>query len=129
MKRTLLVLAATLCVAVAETTPSTPPSNTPGQSGEHRGMPTVEERLQRLSEKLSLTDDQKTKIKPILVDEHAQMKALHEDQSTPREQKMEKMHSIRQASREKIRATLTADQQKKFDEMKEHFRKQGPPQQ
>ena len=53
----------------------------PGPNGPHRpGKPlTTDERLQRLTQYLNLTDDQQQKIRPILENETQQMDALHQD--------------------------------------------------
>lgn len=101
-----------------------PQSPAPGkQAGMHRGMESVDQQLQSLSEKLTLTDDQKAKIKPILEDQMKQMKALHEDTSLSAEQKRDKMKSIHDTSHEQINAVLTPEQQTKFKEMQEHMGK------
>ena len=75
--------------------------------------------LQQLSEKLNLTEEQKTAIKPILAAEANDIKAVHQDTSLSTEQKTAKVKEIREAGREKINALLTPEQQKKFAEMKE----------
>ena len=89
----------------------------------HRNMESADQQLQTLSEKLSLTDDQKAKIKPILEDQMKQMKAVHEDSSLSAEQKRDKMKSIHDTSHEQINAVLTPEQQTKFKEMQEHMGK------
>ena len=76
------------------------------------------DRLERMSRYLDLTEEQKTKIKPILEDESAKIKALRDDQSiTSRQQKRDKMREIRVGTFEQIKPLLTADQLKKHDEM------------
>jgi len=59
--------------------------------------------LQMMTKHLKLTDAQQTQIKQILADNDAQMKALMEDRM------------------EKVRATLTPEQQKKMKAMHEHM--------
>lgn len=97
----------------------------------HHGPPSAQEHLAHMSKELNLTDDQKAKIKTILDDEHTQMEALHQDESTGRSDKMAKMKSIHESNASKIREVLNADQQKKFDEMekrhKEGMMRHGPP--
>jgi Spy/CpxP family protein refolding chaperone len=84
----------------------------------------VDQHLQMLSEKLSLTDDQKAKLKPILQDQMQQMKAVHEDSSLSPEQKRAKAKSIHESFHEQINAVLTPEQQSKFKEMQqEHMGK------
>ena len=78
----------------------------------------VENRLQMISKELNLTDDQKTKLRPILQDEQQQMQAVHNDTSLTRDQKMAKMKDIRESHQPQINQILTPDQQKKWAEMK-----------
>jgi len=102
-----------------------------------QGPPPVAERLQRLGQRLQLTDEQKAKIKPLLEEEVAQAKAIHEDGSLSRPQKMEKMQQLRSSTQEKIKPILTPEQQKKLEEMQERAKerrerrmqkRQAPPQ-
>ncbi len=100
----------------------------PGPPQGRRGqmMQTPEERLDRLSKDLNLTDDQKAKIKPILEKEADQRKALMEDQSTSREDRRAKFMELQQKTHEDIKAVLTPDQQKKLDEMRPRRGPGGP---
>ncbi|MDR3736763.1 MAG: hypothetical protein P4L10_14665 [Acidobacteriaceae bacterium] len=102
-------------------TPPPPPAGQPGGPGGHGHM-SPEDRsaheLQMLTKHLSLTDAQQTQVKQIFADSDAKMKAAHDgagkgDKKDMREQMKASMED-RQA---KVRAVLTADQQKKFDEM------------
>ena len=77
-----------------------------------------EQHLQMLSEKLNLTDEQKTTLKPILEDQAQQMKAIHADTSLSEEQKRDKMKAIHETFHDKINAVLTPEQQVKFKQMK-----------
>lgn len=90
-----------------------------GQWG-HGQPPTTEQRLQRMTTQLNLTDEQQQKIKPILDSESTQMHALRGDSSLTQEERMAKMKQIRQASSEQIKPILTADQQQKYAEMMSH---------
>jgi periplasmic protein CpxP/Spy len=85
----------------------------------HRTAPTVDQQLQRLSDKLNLTDDQKTKLKPILQDQMDQMKTVREDTSLTPEQKRAKMKSTHASFNEQINAVLTPEQQAKYKEMQQ----------
>lgn len=92
-----------------------------------RMMMSPEERLERLSKELDLTDDQKAKLKPIFEAEADKMKALREDTSMSREDRRAKMMEIQQKSSEDIKAVLTKDQQKKYDEMRQRMmERRGP---
>jgi Spy/CpxP family protein refolding chaperone len=73
--------------------------------------------LQRLKDRLNLTDDQATKIQGLLKDQQAKMSALFNDDSLSREDRRTKMTDLRKAAHDQIRAVLTPDQQKIFDAM------------
>ncbi|HEV2380080.1 MAG TPA: hypothetical protein VG206_09840 [Terriglobia bacterium] len=88
----------------------------------HGGPMNPERQLQRLSENLTLTDDQKQQIKPILEGRQKQMEQLHADTSTSMDDKRAKMHSLMEDSNTKIRAVLNDDQKQKFDKMQERMR-------
>jgi Spy/CpxP family protein refolding chaperone len=88
------------------------------------GWPTPEEAVTRMSGKLNLTDDQKTKITPIVAARQTQMRALMADTSGRRMQKARKAKSIMSDSDKKIEAILTSDQKKIYAEMKEQMKEQ-----
>jgi Spy/CpxP family protein refolding chaperone len=89
--------------------------------GGQMGPMNPENRLKMLTEKLNLTDDQQTKIKPLLEDESSQMKAIHSDSSlTPQDQRA-KMKSVHESTTEKINAVLTPEQQTKWKQMKQEM--------
>jgi hypothetical protein len=78
--------------------------------------------LDRLSQKLALTDAEKAKIKPIILDQATAMQKQMEDQHAAMEKQMAD-------GKAKIRALLTPDQQKEFDAMPTpgQGHGQGPP--
>jgi Spy/CpxP family protein refolding chaperone len=88
-----------------------------GQWGPGGQPPTVDQRLQRMSQALELTGDQQEKIKPILESESSQMQELRADTSLSQEDRMAKMKQIRENTASQINPILTADQQKKYAEM------------
>jgi Spy/CpxP family protein refolding chaperone len=89
-----------------------------GGGGWQRGqMPTPEQRLQRMTQALNLTDDQQAKIKPILENESTEMQGLRSDTSLSQEDRMAKMKQIRENTKSQINPILTPDQQKQYAEM------------
>ena len=77
-----------------------------------RGMMSAEQRIERLEEAVGkLTDDQKGKIKDIYAKTYEKMQGLSDDER--REKGMELMRESGRA----VRAVLTEEQQKKYDEM------------
>ena len=67
--------------------------------------------LEHLSKDLNLTDDQKSKVQPIIDQTKPQMAAIHREA-------MEKMHALLENAGNQIRPLLTPEQQVKFDAMK-----------
>jgi hypothetical protein len=120
--RTLALLA--ICAfALSAFAQQTPPADThEGHEGQGQGkgmnhqMPTVDEMVQTMSEKLSLTDDQKPKVRKIAEDTHKKMDAMHADQSMSREERMAKMRGMHDHAMSQVRAILNDDQKKKLDE-------------
>ncbi len=91
------------------------------QSGA-RQMPSPDDVVQRLGQKLNLSDDQKTQIRPIIADRQQKMEALRSDTSLRRGQKARQMKSIMKDSDNKINAILTPDQQKQYAELKQQMK-------
>jgi protein CpxP len=86
--------------------------------GEHRRGPmNPEAQIEHLTKELSLTDDQKAKIEPLMKEQFKQMQALRDDTSIPREQKMPKMREIHEGFVSQVRGILNEEQQKKLDKM------------
>ncbi len=88
-----------------------------GRNMGRRPMMSVDDQLKHLTKKLKLSDEQQTKLKPILEDQHKQMDQLREDSSLSRQDKFSKMQEIRQNSDTQIKSVLNEDQQKNFDKM------------
>jgi Spy/CpxP family protein refolding chaperone len=88
-----------------------------GKSGgkSHNSSGRADAELADLSQNLSLTDDQKAKIKPILDDQSTQIHTLKKDTTLSKDDQKTRSKTIRDASSQKIRALLTPDQQKTFD--------------
>jgi hypothetical protein len=80
-------------------------------------MASPEAMLDHLSAQLNLTQDQKTKIKPIVEEVFQKMDQLHQDSSLTEPERHEKMKSIHENAIAEVKPILDADQQKKLDEM------------
>jgi len=78
----------------------------------------VDARLQQLTTELGLSDDQKSQIKPILVDAARRLQAVKNDPQRSVSSKQGKMDEIHDSARGQIRQFLTPDQNKKLDAMK-----------
>lgn len=77
--------------------------------------PTVQNQLRVLTEKLDLTRDQQTKIKPILDQLHEAAVKIMQDDSLSREERLAKARPWFYQTDRKIREVLNDDQKKKLD--------------
>ncbi|MEO6488299.1 MAG: hypothetical protein ABIO04_00045 [Ferruginibacter sp.] len=85
------------------------------------GMDKGNKRMERMKKELSLTDDQAAKLKAHNEDTHAKLKAIKENQSLSKEEKMQQMKALKESSKEQRKNILTTAQIKKMEEMrKEH---------
>ncbi|HXN48631.1 MAG TPA: hypothetical protein VN893_18415 [Bryobacteraceae bacterium] len=80
------------------------------------GMPTVEEQLKVLTEKLDLTVTQRAKVRPILQKLDDATEKLMRDERLSREERLAKVRPQRQQANQKIRALLSDEQKKKLDQ-------------
>lgn len=104
----------------AQDTGSQSTSQAQAQDTMHQGQHASQ--LEWLSKELNLTDEQKTKLKPILADQNKQMRSAKEDASLTPDQKRDKMKQIHESTSSQINDILTPDQQKKFAELKEQHK-------
>lgn len=95
---------------------TTPPDQSAPQSSPAR-MSNIDDQVKVLSDSLNLSADQQSKVRSILMDQHEQAMALIQDNSMAREEKIEKIHSLRAGTITKVRELLNADQKTKFDQM------------
>ena len=87
------------------------------------GLPSPDEVVSRLDSKLSLTDDQKAAIKPIIAERQDKLRALLADGSGPMQHRRE-LRSIVKDSDSRINALLTPAQQKQYAEVEKEMRAQ-----
>jgi Spy/CpxP family protein refolding chaperone len=85
--------------------------------GGSSGVPTVQGHLKVLTEKLALTSDQQTKIKPILQELHDATLKLVQDESMSREERFGKVRASREKADKKMREILNDEQKKKLDQL------------
>ena len=84
------------------------------------GMMDPEQRIERLEQGVgTLSAEQKAKIREVYAQSAEKMRNLPEDQ------RREKMMEVMQESGRQVRAVLTAEQQKKYDEMMAQMRQGG----
>jgi hypothetical protein len=85
-------------------------------------VPTPDEVVRRLDQKLSLSDAQKAQIKPIIADRQQKLQALRADTSTPRKAKGRQLRSIFSESDGKINAVLNDEQKQKYAQMEQEMK-------
>ncbi|HEX3941327.1 MAG TPA: hypothetical protein VHX11_07585, partial [Acidobacteriaceae bacterium] len=91
------------------------PTFAQGGGGGGRGRMDPDAQLQQYTQKYNLTADQQAQIKPLLQDQATKSAALRADQNADPQDRRTKMMALRADTNTKIRAILTADQQKQWD--------------
>ena len=81
-------------------------------------------KLQNLSEKLTLSDDQQAKIRPILEQESGELSPLWNNPVISRKEKLDTLEKVVRASDEKIRPILSQSQREKLQEMRKEQKDQ-----
>ena len=104
------------CSTLATAQDST--NNVPKKGGK-RGMQTVEQQMQRYTDQLTLTDDQKPKVKAVLEESSKKRQEIMGDTSLDRSAIREKMQPIMEEQNKKMKEILTADQFSKYQEMQQ----------
>ena len=81
--------------------------------------------MKRLADELNLTDQQRTQLRELFKAHQPELKAIREDQTLTKEQKIEKVKVIFEGIKQQAKSFLTPEQQQKWDQIKE--RHQGHP--
>ena len=102
-------------VAQAQDQQAAPQPGGPG--GRRGGQMDPDRQIQAMRQKLNLTDDQVSQIRPILADAQKQSTAARSDSTLSDDDRRAKMMSIREDSTTKIKAVLTDAQKKQYDDM------------
>jgi len=92
--------------------------------GGRRG-PSVEQRMDRMTEELKLTDAQKPKVKAVLEATAKKGQELRGDTSVPREERREKMQAIMEQENKQLKEILTPDQYTKYEKIRAEMRGGG----
>ena len=121
MHRFGLIAAMALGLALSGTTGSAQDAKDKGGQGGRR-MPSVQERLDRMTEELKLTEEQKPKVKAVLEESYKKRQEIFADANVPREQRREKMQAIMDEQNKKFKEILTPDQYGKWEKMRESAR-------
>ena len=81
-------------------------------------------KLQNLSEKLALSNDQQAKIRPILEQESGELSPLWSNPVISRKEKLDTLERVVRASDEKMRPILSQNQREKLQEMRKEQKDQ-----
>lgn len=90
--------------------------------GPYRPPPSPEQRVQRLDRRLNLSDEQKAQLRAAFEDEERQLQAVRDDKSLSPKERRSKLRHLHSQTQSKIRQSLNADQQKKYDEAQDQAR-------
>lgn len=117
--------------APGATQPGQSQSAPSGQQGQQQvGRPSIDDQVKMLTQELNLTTDQQTKMKNVLEDQHQQAMTIINDASLPRDEKIQRIRSLRETTISKARSMLNDDQKKKLDAMLQQsdrmHQQQGP---
>jgi len=93
--------------------------------GQSASQPSAADRLKQMAAELNLTDAQKEQIQPVLQDQIQKMQALKADTSLSRRERLSRAKAINDNAVQQIRPLLNAEQQKKYDEMREQMKEQA----
>jgi len=99
-------------------------SSAPEKKGGKRGR-SPEQMMERYTQQLSLTDEQKPKFKAVLEDTGKKRREIMKESGQDRQQMREKMQPVMEAQNKKMKEILTADQYKKYHEINEKMKKGG----
>ncbi len=79
--------------------------------------PTIEERLSKLTEKLSLTESQAGDIEKIMIETKAEIDTIRDDKTKSKEEKRAAKEAVRTDHNAKVKMLLTDEQAAKFEKM------------
>ena len=105
-------------LATQEPTPSTPSAPPGGQPVSEQDK-LAAQRLRDLAAMLSLTSDQREKIRPIVLAEAPRLRAVRDDTSMTRQQKADKLRQIFKGTDAKMKPILTPQQMEKLQRIRE----------
>lgn len=100
----------------SQQTPSAPSGQTAAPQSS-QGQSNIDNQVSILTEQLNLNSDQQSKLRSILTDQHQQAMTLVQDNTMSHEDKIAKIHTLRESTIAKVRGILTDTQKPKFDAM------------
>src|SRR5947199_2318996 len=121
MRRSILNFGMVLSLAAATTfamaqAPETGSTAKPHAHGQHQQLTQdhfVNQRLSKMTEALSLTPDQQSKMKGILSDEWTRQQAIRSNTSLSQQDAHKQIHELRKTEHEQMKSVLTPEQLEK----------------
>lgn len=115
-----------VCTTVGNAQPSDDKGEKKGPPGGRKGMPTVEQQLEKMTKELSLTDDQKPKVKEVIEENRKKMQELFASAQGggDRAAMREKRQAISDDQDKKLKAILKPDQYEKWEKMRDKMREE-----
>jgi hypothetical protein len=101
------------------------PSPAQQSYGPHRAVEAQGE-LRMLTQQLSLTPEQREKLRPIITEEGEQLRLVRLEEHLTPDQKRQKSLEVRESFQPKIAAVMTPGQQEKFKKMQEAYQGKRP---
>lgn len=87
-----------------------------------RGTPNIDRMVQRLG----LSDDQKSQVEPVLTQEYQKIRAVFQNTSLSRDEKIAQIRDIRKSTSEQMKSILTPDQYDKWSSSQMRRRRPAP---
>jgi len=84
-------------------------------------MPSVDDHLHMLAQKLDLTAEQQQKARPIITQMHDEMQRVMDDKSLTKDESMTKTHAAFMKADKQFREFLTDEQKTKLDELEQQM--------
>jgi len=106
-------------------------AQSPSQTSAPGSMPvpaghSPSEVVEMLGKRLSLSDEQKSQILPIITERQQKIQALRNDASLPPQQRMSQVQVIMKDSDARINALLTPEQQQGYSQIEQGMRRMRP---
>ena len=102
-----------LAVVLTALAPAVLPAGAQATSSQPREL-TPDQVLQRYDRQLTLTPEQKAKLRPVIADRQQAVAALRADTTSTPHDKLVRLQQLRADSTKRINEILTPDQQKKY---------------
>jgi hypothetical protein len=115
---TILILA-TVMAAQQPPPGADSPAQSPHSSGGVNGMPSVDDHLKMLSDKLALTPDQQSKARPILQEMQESTQKVAENKKLSDQERTSRLKACHSRADTKLRQILSDDQKKTLDQLEQ----------